>query len=333
MDSSLSAVVYVNSGSEANDVAWRMAKAWTGKRGGLAMDFAYHGITEAIDAFSPSNAPDSWNAPHIRLLPPPDDYRGPYLRGDNELAAKYAALADQPIAELDRAGLGLAATMVDAAFMTNGMLDVPGDYLQEIVRKTHAAGGLFIADEVQSGFGRMGTSMWGHQHHGVVPDFVTIGKPAGNGHPIGVVVTRPEVLEHFTALGPFFSTFGGNNVSCAAGIAVLDVIRDEHLIANSRDTGAYLRDGLRQLMNKHQIIGDVRGCGLAVGVELVHDRKTKTPADAVLKPLLNLLRDEGVLAGSEGKLGNIIKIRPPIVFRREHADIAVEALDRAMSKL
>ncbi len=333
MDKSLSAVIYVNSGSEANDVAWRMAKAWTGKRGGLAMDFAYHGITEAIDAFSPSNAPDSWNAPHIRLLPPPDDYRGPFLRGDNELAAKYAALADTPIADLDRAGWGLAATMIDAAFMTNGMLDVPRGYLQEILRKTRAAGGLYIADEVQSGFGRMGTAMWGHQHHGIVPDFVTIGKPAGNGHPIGVVVTRPEILEHFTALGPFFSTFGGNNVSCAAGIAVLDVIRDEDLIANARDTGAYLRDGLRKLMSMHAIIGDVRGCGLAVGVELVRDRTSRSPADAALKPLLNLLRDEGILTGSEGKLGNILKIRPPIVFRREHADMAVAALDRALSRL
>ena len=333
MDKSLTAVVFVNSGSEANDVAWRMAKAWTAKRGGLAMDFAYHGITEAIDAFSPSNAPETWNAPHIRLLPPPDDYRGPYLRGDSEFAAKYAALADQPIAELDRVGFGLAATMIDAAFMTNGMLDVPEGYLHEIVRKTRAAGGLYIADEVQSGFGRMGTAMWGHQHHGIVPDFVTIGKPAGNGHPIGVVVTRPEILEHFTALGPFFSTFGGNNVSCAAGIAVLDVIRDEDLVTNVRDTGAYLRNGLRGLMAKHPIIGDVRGCGLAVGIELVTDRKTKTPAHAVVKPLLNLLRDEGILAGSEGKLGNIIKIRPPTVFKKVHADMAVAALDRALSRL
>lgn len=333
MDKSLSAVVFVNSGSEANDVAWRMAKAWTGKHGGLAMDFAYHGITEAIDAFSPSNAPDEWHAPHMRLLPPPDDYRGPYLRGDNDLAAKYAALASGPIADLEQAGYGLAATMIDAAFMTNGMLDVPKGYLRDILAMTHAAGGLYIADEVQSGFGRMGGAMWGHQHHGIVPDFVTIGKPAGNGHPLGVVVTRPEILEHFTRHGPFFSTFGGNNVSCAAGIAVLDVIRDERLIDNARGSGAYLRDGLRALMAKHDIIGDVRGCGLAVGVELVRDRRSKEPAASVVKPLLNLLRDEGVLVGSEGKLGNIVKIRPPIVFNRANADIAIAALDRALSKL
>lgn len=333
MDKSLSAVVFVNSGSEANDVAWRMAKAWTGHRGGLAMDFAYHGITEAIDAFSPSNTPGTWNEAHIRLLPPPDGYRGPILSGEGDLAAKYAALAEAPIAELQREGLGLAATMIDGAFITNGMLDVPKGYLQRIIEMTHRAGGLYIADEVQAGFGRMGTAMWGHQHHGIVPDFVTIGKPAGNGHPIGVVVTRPEILENFSKCGPFFSTFGGNNVSCAAGIAVLDVVRDEGLIENARVTGEHLRAGLRKLMAKHELIGDVRGVGLAVGIELVRDRHSKEPADSVLKPLLNFVRDEGVLVGCEGKLGNIVKIRPPLVFKREHADIAIAALDRALERL
>ncbi|MBM3520642.1 MAG: aminotransferase class III-fold pyridoxal phosphate-dependent enzyme, partial [Alphaproteobacteria bacterium] len=206
MDKSLSAVVFVNSGSEANDVAWRMAKCWTGKSGGLAMDFAYHGVTESTDDFSPSNAVKDWHRPHIRLLSPPDDYRGPYRRGKADLAAKYAMLADRPIAELQAAGFGLAATMIDGAFMTNGMLDTPPGYVRAILDKTHAAGGLYIADEVQAGFGRMGSALWGHQHHGIVPDFVTIGKPAGNGHPIGAVVTRPEILEHFVAkTGPFFS--------------------------------------------------------------------------------------------------------------------------------
>ena len=334
LDGSLSAVVFVNSGSEANDVAWRMARTWTGKSGGLAMDFAYHGITEATDAFSPSNAVRDWHRPHIRLLEPPDDYRGPYRRGEPDLAARYAALADGPISELVAAGLGLAATIIDAAFMTNGMLDAPPFYLQAILAKTHAAGGLYIADEVQSGFGRMGTALWGHQHHGIVPDFVTIGKPAGNGHPIGAVITRPEILERFVAeTGPFFSTFGGNNVSCAAGLAVLDVIRDEELVANAAETGAYLRDGLRLLMDRHPIIGCVRGVGLAMGIELVRDPASREPATDRLKPLLNMLRDEGVLAGSEGKLGNIVKIRPPIVFRQKHADIAIAAIDRALEKL
>lgn len=324
----LSAVVFVNSGSEANDLAWRMAKAWTGHSGGMAMEFAYHGVTEAIDAFSPSNAPGAWAAPHIRLLPPPDDYRGPWRRGEAGLAENYAALAGPLIADLGP--LGLAAFMVDSAFMTNGILDVAPGYLQAVAAAVRGAGGLFIADEVQSGFGRMG-QFWGHRHHGVVPDIITIGKPAGNGHPVGAVIARPEILEHFLTLGPFFSTFGGNNVACAAGLAVLDVIADEGLCERARVTGEHLRAGLRGLMARHGLIGDVRGVGLAMGVELVQDRETREPAGA--GRLVGLLRDEGVLLGSEGVHGNVLKIRPPLAFGTDHADLLVQALDRALGRL
>lgn len=329
----LTAVVFVNSGSEANDLAWRMAKAFTGSTGGLAMDFAYHGVSEAIDAFSPSNSPGHWNAPHVRLLPPPDTYRGPYGSEQQDAGQRYAALADPLIDDLFQKGFGLAAAMIDSAFMTNGMLDAPAWYLAGIVQKVQAAGGLFIADEVQSGFGRMGSAFWGHSHHKVKPDFITIGKPAGNGHPIGAVITRPDILSHFLSFGPFFSTFGGNNVSCAAGLAVLDVIRDEELVANAYNCGNHLRDGLRDLMDRHAIIGDVRGVGLATGVELVKDRANKNPAASETARLLSLLRDEGVLIGSEGKFANILKIRPPIVFTRDHADLAVAAVDRALARL
>lgn len=329
----LTAVTFVNSGSEANDLAWRMAKAFTGHRGGLCMDFAYHGVSEAIDAFSPSNAPAHWSAPHVRLLPAPDVYRGPYGADEADVGARYAALAEGPIAELQEAGLGVAALMVDSAFMTNGILDAPVGYLQGVVKRVRAAGGLFIADEVQSGFGRMGPSFWGHRHHGVEPDFITIGKPAGNGYPLGVVITRPEILSHFLQFGPFFSTFGGNNVAGAAGMAVLDVIRDEKLLENARDVGAHFRKGLSGLMSKHALIGDVRGVGLATGVELVHDRTSKTPAGDVMHRLLNLIRDEGALVGGEGILGNVLKIRPPIVFSRDNADFAVAAIDRALDRL
>ena len=325
--------VFVNSCSEANDLAWRMAKTWTGKSGGLAMDFAYHGVTEAIDAFSPSNAPATWHAPHIRLLPAPDVYRGPYGADEPELGERYAALADPLIADLDAAGFGVAAAMIDSAFMTNGILDAPAGYLRGIVERVRAAGGLFIADEVQSGFGRMGTAFWGHQHHGVTPDFITIGKPAGNGHPVGAVITRPEILDRFTRDGPFFSTFGGNNVACAAGLAVLDVIRDEKLVDNARTAGEALRAGLRALMARHDVIGDVRGVGLAIGMELVCNRKTKAPAASATTRLLSLIRDEGVLVGGEGKFGNVVKIRPPIVFSASDVQCAVEAVGRALSRL
>ena len=329
----LTSVTFVNSGSEANDLAWRMAKAFTGHTGGLTMDFAYHGVSEAIDAFSPSNSGAHWNAPHIRLLPAPDVYRGTYGPQENDVGERYAALADPLIADLQDKGYGVAAAMIDSAFMTNGVLDAPAGYLQGIVARVREAGGLFIADEVQSGFGRMGPSFWGHRHHGVTPDFITIGKPAGNGYPLGVVITRPEILSHFLQFGPFFSTFGGNNVAGAAGMAVLDVIRDEHLPENARDTGGYFRKGLSGLMGKHSLIGDVRGVGLATGVELVHDRASKQPAGDIMHRLLNLIRDEGALVGGEGILGNVLKIRPPIVFSRADADFAVAAIDRALSRL
>jgi len=329
----LDTVLFVNSGSEANDVAWRIAKTVTGNRGGLAMDFAYHGITEASDAFSPANDPKGRVAPHIRTLPAPDGYRGHYRHGENELGKRYAQLAEAPIAELRENGLGVAAFMVDSAFMTNGILPpVPG-YVAGVVEQVRAAGGLFIADEVQSGFGRMGTHFWGHRHHGVTPDFITIGKPAGNGHPVGAVITRRELFSRFQDEAGFFSTFGGNNVSCAAGLAVLEVIERQRLVENAASTGTLLREGLRALMAKHDLIGDVRGIGLAVGVELVRDRKTLEPAAAETKRLISLIRDEGVLVGSEGVLGNVLKIRPPLVLSAEQAALAVAAVDRALAKL
>jgi 4-aminobutyrate aminotransferase-like enzyme len=179
----------------------------------------------------------------------------------------------------------------------------------------------------------MGTHFWGHRHHGVAPDFITIGKPAGNGHPVGAVITRRELFARFQDEAGFFSTFGGNNVSCAAGLAVLEVIEREGLVANATATGALLREGLRGLMAKHEVIGDVRGIGLAVGLELVRSRRTQEPAAAETKRLLSLIRDEGVLVGSEGVLGNVVKIRPPLVLSPEQAALAVAAIDRALARL
>ncbi len=333
MSGRLTACAFVNSGSEANDIAWQMAKSYTGNTGGLVMEFAYHGITEAIHGFSPSAAVNAAVPAHIRTLMPPDDYRGPYQRGTPNLAQLYADDADRAIASLAESGLKPAAFMVDSAFMTNGMLEAPEGYLAAVTDKLRAAGGLLIADEVQSGFGRMGTFMWGYRHHGVEPDIVTIGKPAGNGHPLGVVVTTPEILRHFQRQTAFFSTFGGNNVSCAAGLAVLDVIEREGLVANAGLSGAYLKRGLAALAERHALIGDVRGAGLALGVELVRDRHTLEPAKAETKRLLNLMRDEGVLIGSEGVHGNIIKIRPPIIFTPDHAEQVIQAMDRSLSRL
>ncbi len=326
----LTVCAFVNSGSEANDIAWRMARAFTGAAGGLVQEFGYHGITEVSDAFSPSANKHGAIAPHIRTLLAPDGYRGIYPDGPG-MGERYAADADVAIASLAKAGLKPAAYICDSAFMTNGVLQPCPGYLSGVFDRVRAAGGLCLADEVQAGFGRMGSHFWGFQHHGVTPDIVTIGKPAGNGHPIGIVITRPEIYEAFIRDTAFFSTFGGNNVSCAAGMAVLDVIETEGLVQNATDVGACFKAGLQALMHQHDLIGCVRGTGLALSIELVTDRAAKTAASAETKRLMNLMRDQGVLTGNEGPHGNIIKIRPPIVFSRAHVDIAVQAFDAALA--
>ncbi|MBL8789799.1 MAG: aminotransferase class III-fold pyridoxal phosphate-dependent enzyme [Rhizobiales bacterium] len=335
LDPALDTVIFVNSGSEANDVAWRMANAVTGRRGALCMDNAYHGVTMMTDMLSPSNyPPGKWNMPLVRQMPAPDRYRGPIGHDHPDAAGAYAAMIDPLITDLDGAGHGVSIGIVDSAFMTNGFVDAPAGYVQQVVDRVHRAGGLFIADEVQSGFGRMGTHMWGHQHHGVVPDFVTIGKPAGNGYPVGVVITRADILDRFTAeTGPFFSTFGGGNAACAAGLAVLDVMERERLQANSLATGQHLRTGLRKLMERFDILGDVRGSGLAIGVEFVRDRRSREPAAAETTEAVNRLKDEGVLVGTDGKLGNVMKIRPPLALSLDQADLVLAALARVLAAM
>ena len=328
----LSVCSFVNSGSEANDIAWRIAKFTTGNEGAIVMEGAYHGITDAIFDLSPSrrNRPI---AAHVRTLMTPDPYRGPYRAGENNIAHKYAADADRAIVDLAANGMQPAAFMLDSLFVTNGTPDVPAGYVKAVTEKVRAAGGLFIADEVQAGFARSGTHFWGHMLHGAEADIVTMGKPVGNGYPLGVIVTSSETLNRFVDEMGLFSTFGGNPVACAAGLAVLDVIQKEGLQANAQETGDYLRAGLRALMSQHEIIGDVRGWGLMAGVELVHDRKSKEPAIEEAKRLINLVLDNGVLISTGGMLGNVLKIRPPLVFQRDHADIILNALDRSLAAL
>lgn len=332
----LGACLFVNSGSEANDVAWQIARLLSGKRGGIIMEDSYHGITEALTAFSPYDRPDHHGdalQPHMRALMAPDPYRGRYRAGEPDLAAKYAADADRAIAELDEAGFGTACVMIDTSFCSNGVPDVPEGYLKAVTDKVRAAGGLFIADEVQFGFGRPGTHMWGFESYGAQADIVTLGKPVGNGIPLGVVVTTPEILDAFGRETGIFSTFGGNPVACAAGSAVLDVIAREGLVERARTTGVYLRESLRGLMNKYPLIGEVRGRGLIAGVEIVKDRESREPAGAEMARIMNRMRELGVLTGQEGHSGNVFKIRPNLSFQPEHADILVGVMDRALSEM
>lgn len=318
---------FVNSGSEANDIAWRMAKFVTGNEGALVMEGAYHGITEAVYALSPEEHPAGFNPPHVQTLPVPDLYREPH-----ELETALVGV-DEAIADLADRGMKPAAFMVDPLFVSNDVPTVPEGYLALAAQKVREAGGLIIADEVQAGFGRSGEAMWGHELHNIEADIVTMGKPVGAGFPLGVVVTRPEILNSFVKEIGLFSTFGGNPVACAAGMAVLDVMEQEGLQANAKETGDYLRACIRGLMEKYEWIGDVRGRGLLIAVELVRDRGTREPAIAETQQVINWMREERVLIGKGGKLGNTLKIRPPLVFKKQHADILVTALDKSLSHL
>jgi len=327
----LDACIFANSGSEANDFAWQIAKFTTGNSGGLLMEDGYHGITESILSFSPCKA--SVETPdHLEGLMVPDPYRGPYLENTPDIAERYAEDADRAIEQLASRDHGLAAFMIDSAFCSSGVPDVPDGYLRGIEKRVRAAGGLMICDEVQSGFGRMG-QWWGHELHGVRADIVTMGKPVANGHPLGVVVTTSEILNAFIDSIAPFSTFGGNTVACAAGNAVLDVIDRDELIARGVEVGNYLRSRLRELSETQPLIGDVRGHGMLTGLEFVTDRASRSPATEETLNLLELMREQRILVGEEGRFSNILKLRPPLVFEKKHADKLVDGLNVCLSQL
>lgn len=336
----LGACLFVNSGSEANDLALRMAKLCTGQDGALVVEGAYHGITSEIYALSPAaewglhddggNHHVSRRRDDIEAVANPDVVRGPYGADDENAGEKYAADADRAIASLKSAGHPVGAFMIDSSFSTHGIFEAPPGYVDGVVRRVRGAGGLIIADEVQYGFGRSGDHMWGFQNYDLLPDMVTLGKPIGNGLALGVVVTTPEILEKFTTINEFFSTFGGNPVACAAAMAVMDVIEDEDLLANAKSTGSYLRAGLRRVSAGSKNIGDIRGKGLFIGVDVVSDPQTMAPDAAECARIQNHLRDNGVLVGSEGEHSNILKIRPPLVFGPQHADLLIKSFEQAI---
>ena len=320
----LDTCLFVNSGSEANDIAWRIAKSHTGHEGALVMTYAYHGITDAITALSPAICASV--PAHVEQLAAPDTSAAVAWHAspaDPRVAAAAEADVSAAIERLAARGFSPAALMIDSALTSTGIFDPAPAWIAPIVAAVRKAGGLIIGDEVQFGLGRSGTHFWGFARRGFQPDIVTLGKPVGNGYPLGVVVTRRAILEKFQHDTGFFSTFGGNPVAGAAGLAVLEVLERERLVENARTTGAYFIDKLRALAPKHECIKEVRGQGLMVGVE-VTDR-------VLTKLLVNALRERGVLIGSEGPKGNVLKLRPPMPFRREHVDIVVNALTDSLS--
>jgi 4-aminobutyrate aminotransferase-like enzyme/Ser/Thr protein kinase RdoA (MazF antagonist) len=318
----LDTVLLVNSGSEANDLAWRMATAVTGRSGGLCTAFAYHGITQATAALSPESWGDAPGPPHIERWEPPDPYRGEHLNG-----AGFAAA----MGRLRARSMEPAAAILDGLVMSDRIDDLDPAYVQDLVRQTRDAGALWIADEVQAGHGRTG-EMWAFDGFGVVPDFVTLGKPMGNGHPVAAVVTRSEIVRALAGHTSLFSTFGGNPVSAAAALAVLDVIDDERVLERVRESGDALRGALDGLADAHEAIGHVRGVGLACGVEIVSDRAGRTPDGPRARAVRDRLRHHGVLIGTTGRAGNILKLRPPLAFTAEHVPVLVSALDVSLTE-
>ena len=318
----LNVVFFVNSGSEANDLALRLAHAHTGARGVLALEHAYHGHLSSIVDISPykfAGKGGRGRPDHVRVVPIPDSYKGIH-QGPNAAGMYVADL----VTAIDDLNQPLAAFICESIVSTAGQVTLANGFLPDAYRAVRTAGGVCIADEVQIGVGRMGETFWGFELHGVVPDIVTLGKPLGNGHPLAAVVTTPDIAQSFLTGMEYFNTFGGNPVSTAIGQAVLDVVCDEALQANARTMGNYLMDSARALSKSAPIIGDVRGSGLFIGIELVH--ADQSPATAVTDQLMQFAKERGVLLSCDGPGNNVLKIKPPMVIAREDVDLLMNVL-------
>lgn len=317
---SLSNVVLTCTGSESNDLAMRIARNATGAEGFIVTEAAYHGNTALVTEISPSSLRKRKPAPFVAIIP------APAPRDGLSVEASFAASVEQAIAELKSRGIGLAALIIDTIFSSDGIYADPAGFLKGATDVVHRAGGLLIADEVQPGFGRTGGGLWGFERHGVTPDIVTMGKPMGNGFPMGGVVTRPEFLKRFCEETGYFNTFGGNPVAAAAGHAVLQVIEDEGMVERSATVGGYFEQSLEALQGTHSEIGEVRGAGLFIGLDFV-DPATGEPDTALATHAINQLKHNGILIGAAGKYGATLKIRPPLCFSQEDADLFTGTLD------
>jgi 4-aminobutyrate aminotransferase-like enzyme len=335
---------FVNSGSEANELALRLARAHTRRRDLIVLDAAYHGNTTTLIDVSPYkfNGPGGGGKPSwVHAVPVPDVYRGtfrsaalsvPRQTDDVDAGSRYADAVAQSIDQVRAAGQGVCGFIAESCPSVGGQIMFPAGYLTAVYRHVRAAGGVCIADEVQTAYGRIGTHFYAFEEQDVVPDIVVLGKPIGNGFPLGAVVTTPEIAASFDNGMEFFSTFGGSTVSCAVGLAVLDVVHDEQLQMHAREVGDHLLARLRSLPDRSALVGDVRGSGLFIGVELVRDRETLEPAAAEASDVVNRLREEGILIGTDGPCHNVLKIRPPMPFSIEDADIVASALEAAVAR-
>jgi len=326
---------FLNSASEANELALRLARSFTGARDMIVLEAAYHGHTTSLIDISPykHSGPGGSGAPAwVHTAPLPDGFRGLYKYGDPDAGEKYAGHVREIIADLNRRHVGLAGFIAESCPSVAGQIFFPPGYLAAVYEAVRKAGGLCIADDVQTGYGRIGTHFWGFATQAVVPDIVVLGKPIGNGHPLAAVITTPEIAAAFDNGMEFFSTFGGNTVSCAIGLAVLETVLEEKLMEHARQVGGQLLAGFSTLKEKYPLIGDVRGSGLFLGLELVRDRQTLQPATAEAEFIVNRLRQHGILAGTDGPFHNVIKVRPPMPFSGEDATLLLDALDTILAE-
>ena len=331
MPGDLKVCYFVNSGSEANDLAMTMARAHTGNYDIVALRNAYHGGVSTTMGLT-SHHTWKYNVPHsfgIQHALMPDTYRGPWGRDDSSAAEKYA----NDVLDTIRFGTSgqIAAFIAESIQGVGGTVVFPEGYLKKVYEYTRAHGGLCIADEVQAGFGRTGTHFWGFETQDAIPDIVTMAKGIGNGAPLAAVVTTPAIAQSLSSR-IHFNTYGGNPVSCAMGQAVLEVIEKEGLQQHCLDLGNYFMEGLRKLQDKHACIGDVRGKGLMIGVELVEDRQTKVPATATCAQVFERVKDMGLLIGKGGLFGNVLRIKPPMCIQKPDVDFALEVLDIALGQ-
>ena len=327
---------FVNSGSEANELALRLARAHTHRQDIIVLEGAYHGNTTTLIDISPYKFDGPGGAGKrewVHVAPVPDLYRGRFRAGEPEAGERYAAAVGEIIEEMRRLGRAPAAFVAESWPSVAGQLVPPPGYLAAVYGNVRDVGGVCIADEVQTAYGRVGSHFYAFETQGVVPDILVLGKPIGNGYPLGAVVTTEPIARSFDNGMEFFSTFGGSTVSCAAGLAVLDVVRDEELQRHAERAGTYLKRRLETLMASHPIVGDVRGSGLFLGVELVKDRATREPAGSEASRTVNRMREEGILLGTEGPHHNVLKIRPPMPFTSEDADVLASTLDRVLAEI
>ena len=320
--SPLSHVMFTCTGSEANDLALRLARAATGGTGVIVTTNAYHGVTASVAECSPSLGPGVPLGPHVRTIPPPDARHG-------DPAATFAAHVQAAIDDLSRHGIRPALLMVDTVFSSDGLFTDPPGFLAPAAAAIRAAGGLFLADEVQPGFGRTGARMWGFQRHGVTPDMVSLGKPMGNGYPVAGLVLQPAVIAEFGAKARYFNTFGGNAVAAATAMAVLSVIEEEGLMANAARVGATFRTGLAALAARYPALGDIRSAGLFLAVDIVTDGQ---PDPARAARMVNDLRAERILISATGPSGHVLKIRPPLVFSEDNAAFFLDRLEAVLRR-